>query len=130
MALAHVHRLTRDGAAETADAAPDRLLSGSGVSRAWNAFSDPAGRFHAGIWQAEPGVRAVDYSETELCVLIEGRVRLADDHGSVEFGPGEAFVIAGGFRGNWESIGRVSKVYAILEPPPAWSDNNRTEPSD
>ena len=34
--------------------------------------------------------------------------------------PGDAFVIAAGFRGTWESIGRVTKVYAILEPGPAW----------
>ena len=89
-------------------------MAGSGTARAWNAFSDAAGRFHAGIWQAEPGVLAVNYTETELCVLIEGRVRLTDDRGSVEFGPDEAFVIAGGFRGSWESIGRVTKIYAIL----------------
>jgi uncharacterized cupin superfamily protein len=112
----HVHRLAEDGPGDPADAAADRLLAGSGVARIWNAFSSADGRFHAGIWQAEPGVLAVSYSETELCVLIEGRVRLSDAAGSVEFGPGEAFVVAAGFRGSWESIGRVKKVYAILEP--------------
>ena len=92
------------------------MLAGSGAAVAWNAFSDPSGRFHAGHWQAEPGMRAVAYTETELCVLLEGRVRLTDAAGSVEFGPGDAFVIAAGFRGTWESIGRVTKIYAILEP--------------
>ncbi|MFT3972350.1 MAG: cupin domain-containing protein [Amaricoccus sp.] len=116
MPLPHVHRLTRDGAPEPADAAPERVLSGSGISLAWNAFSDPSGRFHTGIWHAEPGVRAVDYAETELCVILEGRVRLASDEGSAEFGPGEAFVIAPGFRGSWECLGSVTKIYAILEP--------------
>ena len=116
MPPAHVHALTRDAAPEPADASPERVLAGSGVARAWNAFSDPSLRFHCGHWQAEPGVRAVAYTETELCVLIEGRVRLADGEGSVEFGPGDAFVIAAGFRGSWESIGRVTKIYAILEP--------------
>lgn len=119
MPPAHVHPLARAAAPEPADAAPERVLAGSGVARAWNAFSDPAGRFHAGIWQAEPGAISVSYTETELCVLIEGRVRLTDAAGSAEFGPGEAFVIAAGFRGSWESIGRVTKVYAILEPEPA-----------
>jgi uncharacterized cupin superfamily protein len=61
-------------------------------------------------------VRAVAYTEPELCVILEGRVRLADASGSAEFGPGDAFVIASGFRGTWESIGRVTKIYAILEP--------------
>ena len=32
------------------------------------------GRFHAGHWQAEPGRIAVYYSETELCVILVGRV--------------------------------------------------------
>ena len=103
--------------AEPADAAAKRVLAGSGVARLWNAFADPSGRFHAGHWQAEPGALRVSYTETELCVLIEGRVRLTDTGGAaVEYGPGEAFVIAAGFEGSWESIGRVTKLYAILMP--------------
>jgi uncharacterized cupin superfamily protein len=113
---AHVHRLSREVPRSIADAPPDRVLAGSGTAWTWNAYSDPDGRFHAGIWQAEPGALAVSYTETELCVLIEGRVRLTDDRGSVEFAPGDAFVIASGFRGSWESIGQVTKFYAILEP--------------
>ena len=49
-------------------------------------------------------------------MLLEGRVRLANDEGSVEYEEGDAFVIAPGFRGTWESVGRVTKAYAILEP--------------
>lgn len=114
--IAHVHRLDRTGTPEPADAAPDRVRAGSGGAVAWNAFSDPSGRFHAGIWSAEPGIRAVAYTETELCVILKGRVRLAAGDGSVEYGPGEAFVIAAGFEGTWECIGPVAKIYAILEP--------------
>lgn len=103
-------------APETADAAPERVRAGSGVASLWNAFSDASGRFHAGHWRAEPGVLSVIYTETELCVLIEGRVRLSDGTTAVEYGPGDAFVIEAGFRGTWESIGRVTKIYAILMP--------------
>ena len=114
---AHIHRLTRDAAADPADTPPGRVLEGSGVARTWNAFSDPAGRFHCGHWQAEPGTLAVDYTETEFCLILEGRVRLTDDQGaSADFAPGDAFVVAAGFRGTWQSIGRVTKLYAILEP--------------
>ncbi|MBP7000169.1 cupin domain-containing protein [Amaricoccus sp.] len=112
----HVVRVTREGPGESADAAPGRLVAGSGASTVWNAFSDAAGRLHVGHWSSEPGVRRVAYAETELCVLLEGRVRLADPDGEVEFGPGEAFVIAAGFEGTWESLGRVTKIYAVLEP--------------
>jgi uncharacterized cupin superfamily protein len=114
---AHVHPLNRTQAAEPADTPPERVIAGSGHARVQNAFSGAGGRFHAGHWQAEPGRIAVNDTETELCVLLVGRVRLSDESGaSRDFGPGEAFVIDAGFRGTWESIGRVTKIYAILEP--------------
>lgn len=109
--------LLGEGIGEEAPA--ERIVKGSGLSRSWNAFSGTDGRFHVGHWQSEPGVRRVVCTETELCVILEGRVRLTDAAGAVaEFGPGEAFVIAPGFRGSWESIGRVTKIYAVLEPGP------------
>jgi hypothetical protein len=117
MDIPHIHRLILSGPGESADSPPEKLVSGSGAARLWNAFSDPTGKFHAGHWQSEAGVRAVRYTETELCVIIEGRARLTDAGGAAaEFGPGEAFVIAAGFEGTWESIGRLTKIYAILEP--------------
>jgi uncharacterized cupin superfamily protein len=114
MTLAHVHRLTDAGAPEEAEVAAPKRVAGSGLTRTWNGYS--AGGFFAGLWSHGPGVLAVDYTETELCVILEGRVRLAGDAGSVEFAEGDAFVIAPGFRGTWESVGRVTKAYAILEP--------------
>jgi uncharacterized cupin superfamily protein len=113
---AHVHAVTRDGPGDAAPAAPDRLVSGSAASTLWNAFSDASGRFHVGHWSSEAGARRVRYDETELCVLLEGRVRLTGPDGSIEFGPGDAFVIAGGFEGVWDSLEPVVKIYAILEP--------------
>lgn len=112
----HVIRVVRDGAPEPADAAPDRVVAGSGASQVWNAFSDGSGRFHVGHWASEPGIRRVAYDETEFCVLLSGRVRLEGEGGAVEFGPGDAFLIEAGFTGAWESIGQVVKLYAILEP--------------
>ncbi|HRO12265.1 cupin domain-containing protein [Amaricoccus sp.] len=114
---ARVHSLTRLDAPAAADAPPERVIAGSGHARVWNAFTGAGGRFHAGHWQAEPGRIAVDYAETELCVLLVGRVRLSDESGAaVDFGPGDAFVVEAGFRGTWESIGRVTKIYAVLDP--------------
>lgn len=116
MSLKHVHVVRTDGPGDVADAGPDRVLGGSGAARLWNAFSDPAGRFHVGHWQAEPGTLSIAYTEDELCVILEGRVRLTGPDGVIEFGPGDAFVIAAGFAGTWESLGRVTKIYAILDP--------------
>ncbi len=114
---ARVHPLSRSAAPVAADVPPEKLIAGSGVSRVWNGFSDASGRFHAGFWQSEAGRRRVAYDEDELCVLLVGRVRLTDEQGmSAEFAPGDAFVIAAGFRGTWESIGKVTKIYAVLDP--------------
>jgi uncharacterized protein len=113
---AKVVAVTREGPGEACPAAPDRVRSGSGAAHVWNAWSDSTGRLHFGHWQGEAGVLEVRYTETEFCVILEGRVRLTGADGGAEFGPGEAFVIEGGFTGTWESIGRVTKLYAILEP--------------
>jgi hypothetical protein len=113
---AHIHPVTREGPGAPAHAAPDRLRAGSGASTVWNAFSDASGRFHVGHWSAEPGLREVRYDETELCLILEGRVRLEGPDGAAEFGPGDAFVVAAGFAGSWECLEPVTKLYAILEP--------------
>ncbi len=113
---AHVHAVARTGDGDAAPADPQRVIAGSGASRVWNAFSDAAGRFHVGHWSGSVGVRAVRYDETEFCVLLTGRVRLSGPDGTAEFGPGDAFVIAGGFEGTWECVEPVTKLYAILEP--------------
>ena len=113
---ARIHRLSPDVRGAPADAAPDRVLAGSGGRGTLNAFSDASGRFHAGYWQGEPGRRAVDYTETELGVILVGRVRLSDEtNAAVGFGPGDDFVVESGFRGVWECLGRVTKIYAVLD---------------
>lgn len=112
----HAVPVNRDEPPEADIALPDRVVAGAAAARVWNAFS--SGRFHAGHWQAEPGIRRVAYDETELCVILSGRVRLTASDGRVqEFGPGQAFVIPGGFHGTWETLETVTKVYAILEAP-------------
>jgi len=40
-----------------------------------NLFTDDTGRFFAGIWRSSQGAWHVSYTENELCVLTEGRVR-------------------------------------------------------
>jgi uncharacterized cupin superfamily protein len=95
---------------------PERILSGDPAQQVWNHYSDPTGQFHAGIWQGEAGAWRVQYDvhEEELCTLLEGRVRITDEQGRVhEFSAGATFVVPGGFRGTWENMGRVRKIYAV-----------------
>ncbi|MBC9249350.1 cupin [Pseudomonas alcaligenes] len=84
-------------------------------SHTWRHFSNPQKQFTAGIWEAGPHKEYCSCDFDELCHLIEGRVRLTDADGSSrEFGPGSSFVVAAGFRGTWENLTPVRKVYVIL----------------
>ena len=97
--------------------APDRLLAGDPRQGAANAYSDPSGRFHTGIWAAEPATWRVHYTEHEYCEILEGRIRMRHDDGAVEeVGPGDRFVVPAGWRGTWEVLERARKVYVIFEP--------------
>ena len=101
---ARIYRLSPDVRGAPADAAPDRVLAGSG------------GRGTGTPSPMRPGRRAVDYTETELGVILVGRVRLTDEtNAAVGFGPGDDFVVESGFRGVWECLGRVTKIYAVLD---------------
>jgi uncharacterized cupin superfamily protein len=82
-----------------------------------NLFTDSSGRFFSGVWSSTRGAWRVIYTENELCVLTQGRVRISDDAGrSWTFGPGDCFVVPAGFEGLWEVIEDAQKVYAIFEP--------------
>ena len=83
----------------------------------WSHYTDPTEQFFAGIWASDVGAMKVAYSEEELCVLLEGRIRLTDTSGAAkEFGPGSAFVIPAGFEGVWETLEPVKKIYTIWQP--------------
>ena len=97
---------------------PARLAPGSAMPQqhARNLFSDRTGQFHGGIWRSSVGAWRVNYTESELCVLTQGRVRLSDDTGrSWTFGPGDCFVVPSGFSGLWETLEPARKFYAIFE---------------
>jgi len=101
---------------------PARLVAGSAMpdQHVRNLYTDDTGRFFGGIWRSSKGAWHVSYTENELCVLTEGRVRISDDSGrSWTFGPGDCFVMPAGFRGVWEVLEPARKFYAIYEPPEA-----------
>ena len=103
-------------ALDAARLAPGSVLP---VQSVRNLYSDVSGCFHAGIWTSTPGAWRVAYTENELCVLTQGRVRISDDHGrSWTFGAGESFVVPAGFSGLWEVLEAAQKFYAIYEKVP------------
>jgi uncharacterized protein len=95
--------------------AAEKILSGAPMTGVRAAYENDAKGFYTGVWESSPGRWRISYTEDELCVILEGRVRLTADDGEVrEYEKGASFVIASGFSGVWETIERVRKVYAIL----------------
>jgi uncharacterized cupin superfamily protein len=81
-------------------------------------YGDPSGRFKTGFWAAhQPGRSEIDYTSDELCVILEGVVRLTDSAGHVEtYRAGDTFLIPNGFKGVWETVQPVRKFYAVHKP--------------
>lgn len=95
---------------------PDRLLRGDPVRTTWSYFEHPSQRVFAGEWACETGAWRIEVPDTqiEVCTLISGRVRLTDQQDrSVEFGPGETFVVPAGFVGVWDTLEPLRKIYVI-----------------
>ena len=81
-----------------------------------NHYTDPTAQFFAGIWQSSVGAKTVNYTEEEVCVILEGRVRLSDVEGNAkEFDAGSTFVIPAGFKGIWETLEAVKKIYVTWQ---------------
>lgn len=84
-------------------------------AESWRHFSNDAKGALSGIWQAGPHLERVDCDYDEMCHLLEGEVRLTDAQGNARvFGPGESFVVERGFKGTWENLSFVRKIYFIL----------------
>ncbi|MEM7741069.1 MAG: cupin domain-containing protein [Pseudomonadota bacterium] len=116
MTISAVKPVNRDTEGMSGTIRAEKLINGVSETRSWDAFSDSSEQFHVGHWGSGPCIIDVAYTENELCVLVEGRAKITDTEGSsIEFGTGEAFVIEAGFKGTWESIGDVVKIYAIFE---------------
>jgi uncharacterized protein len=104
-------------ASEETTPGPERLIAGTPKQTIANHFTDPTQQFFAGRWSSTRGKWRVRYTESELCHLTVGRVRIESTDGAIEtFGPGDTFVVPSGFEGTWEVLEDCSKIYAIFEP--------------
>lgn len=94
--------------------APEKVVSGHPATGFLAVHDDETTGFWSGVWASSVGAWRIAYEESELCVILEGRVRLiGDDGSSAEYGPGAAFVVPRGFTGVWETIEACRKIYAI-----------------
>jgi uncharacterized protein len=96
---------------------PEKLLQGNPRQTAWVHYTDPSGRFTAGIWHSERGCWKVLYTEEEYCQILEGLSVITDQAGTaLTVRAGDEFVIPAGFSGTWEVVEPTRKRFVIYEP--------------
>ena len=96
---------------------PEKRLQGNPRQTAWVQYTDPSGRFSAGIWHSERGRWKIRYTEEEYCLVLEGVSVITDHTGTaVTVRAGEEFVIPAGFTGTWEVVEPTRKRFVIYEP--------------
>ncbi|WP_448090653.1 cupin domain-containing protein [Pseudomonas azerbaijanoccidentalis] len=92
------------------------LVDTSYRGRTWRHFVSAQRNVSAGVWEAPVHLERCECDYDELCHLLEGHVRLTDSHGvSQEFKAGATFVVAAGFKGTWENLTPVRKVFMIIK---------------
>ncbi|AVZ17531.1 TPA: cupin domain-containing protein [Pseudomonas aeruginosa] len=84
-------------------------------SSSWRHFTSDDQKAAAGFWEAPAHLHRCEFAYAELCHLLKGDVRLTDSNGVAKtFGPGDSFLVQKGFKGVWENLSDVRKVYFIL----------------
>lgn len=114
--MTKVIAINTNGTPEAGEIAPEKLISGDSATKLWHAFSNGTDQFHVGHWSSGPCALHVNYTEDELCVIVDGSVTLTDAQGTqTHHKKGDAFVIPAGFSGVWTSNENVTKIYAAFE---------------
>ncbi|WP_420546908.1 cupin domain-containing protein [Curvivirga sp.] len=94
----------------------EKVISGKPDQTIRNYYTDPTGKFSAGIWTGEVGKMKISYTEEEFCTLLVGKVKLTNADGEETLiDAGDSFVIPAGFEGTWETIENAQKIYVIYE---------------
>lgn len=94
----------------------DKVVSGDPLQHLWHCYDSQDGAFGAGIWEGQPGSHKVNYTEEEVCFMLEGRVAVADENGEeITLERGDMFVIPSGFKGTWTTLERAKKLYVVYE---------------
>jgi uncharacterized cupin superfamily protein len=79
-------------------------------------YADVTGEMTVGLWESSPGAWRIETVEEEYVRLLHGEIRLSDSKGgSRHFKPGDSFFVPERFRGVWESIGEVRKIFVSLK---------------
>jgi len=94
----------------------EKVLAGNPAQLIWHCYDSKDETFGAGIWQGEPGSHKVNYTEEEVCFLLQGKVIVHDnDGGAITLHKGDMFAIPAGFSGVWETVETAKKLYVVYE---------------
>jgi len=63
------------------------------------------------VWEKEVSEFPWEYSDKEICLLIEGKVEVTADGETVSFGKGDYVVFPQGLKCTWKIIEAVKKYY-------------------
>jgi hypothetical protein len=63
------------------------------------------------VWSCEPSTFDWTYTETETCLVIEGKVTVTDGQDSVHFGPGDLVVFPQDLECIWKVKAAIRKHY-------------------
>ena len=63
------------------------------------------------IWKSEPKTFDWAYTQTETCLLLEGKVTVTDEQDSVSFGSGDLVIFPDGLECTWHVTEPVTKHY-------------------
>jgi len=63
------------------------------------------------IWSKEPCEFPWVYTQTETCLILQGKVTVSGSQGQVTFGPGDLVIFPNGLECNWRITEPVKKHY-------------------
>lgn len=94
---------------------PEAILAGRAVERGAHHYT--GGKVSVGTWECTPYAEVLSYpTMTEFTTVLSGRVEITGADGEVhEFGPGESYVLARGFKGRFEVLEDLRKIYVLIE---------------
>lgn len=116
MALLHCAALELEPESYRLDSS--KLIAANPEQQVWNYYTDPTGRFCAGIRQREVGNWAINCTEEEFCQLLESVGMVTDIDGvATTLAAADDLVIPRGFQGTREVVEATRKLSAIYQEP-------------
>lgn len=95
----------------------DRIIAGTPEFKTWELDRDEAGRVTSGVWESTPGSWiSIKDGAWEFATLLSGVTELFEDGGPVRtLRAGDSFVLRPGFRGTWNVLETVRKLWVIRQ---------------